>query len=890
MRIEQYLLMIDYALWEVILNGDSPLPTRSVDGVEKPYPPTIAEEKLARKNELKAIDLETLSMDDLYNNLKINKAKVMGSSSTTQNTQNIAFMSSNNTDSTNKAVNTAHGVSSASSKTNAFNLINVDSLRERLKVVDAMLTMRARRFLQITGRNLGVKGIKIIGFDKTKVECYNCHIRGHFSRECTTLKHQDNRLKMDQLILHLWLLLIQALQVFQTHTLSQQCDKSKTGLGYDSQGFDSQVLENKVNDKYNSVKGYHAVLPPYTGNFIPHKPDLVFADEHVVSESVTSLPGIAKVLTTYGIKTLNTTRQTSSRAAVSVNTARPINTAYPRSIVNGARPPSNVFNKAYSHVRRPFNKITTNKNSTLNQKVNTVKRDVTTVGSKVVVSNKKGNKANVVKTSACWIWRPKQKVLDHVSRHNGASMNFKRFDYVDVQGKSKSRLMVDMLPLEETPKEKKITGRDTGCVVLSLNFKQLDERQVLLRVLRKSNMYSVDLRNVAPLGGLTCLFAKATLDKSTLWHMRLGHISFKTMNKLVKGNLVRGLPSKIFENNHTCVACQKEKQHKASYFKLTDESHVLLIVPRKDNMYSVDLKNVVLQGGRKHALRFMRPFGCPVSILNTLDHLGKFDGKADEGFFVGYLTNSKDFRVFNTKTKIIDENLHITFLENKPNIAGTGPNWLFDIDTLSMFMNYQQDFARNQTMVMQNEVQDPAKEGDKNNQERDVRDQEKAPRKQFEQESKRLFGQGEAANTNRSNTLNTLSSPVNAVSSSFTTVDPGREITQRNKFESMFGQDKDANGNRMFTPVSTAGSIYVYLGTLIPVNAATIPNADLLIDPLMPDLEDTADLQNTRIFKGAYDDEVEGAEDNFNILELTTFFSHIPTTKIHKDHPKEQII
>nr|GEX25157.1 hypothetical protein [Tanacetum cinerariifolium] len=83
-------------------------------------------------------------------------------------------------------------------------------------------------------------------------------------------------------------------------------------------------------------------------------------------------------------------------------------------------------------------------------------------------------------------------------------------------------------------------------------------------------MYNVDLKNVVPLGYLTCLFAKATLDESNLWHRRLGHINFKTMNKLVKGNLVRGLPSKIFENSHTCVACQKRKQHRASWNQPND--------------------------------------------------------------------------------------------------------------------------------------------------------------------------------------------------------------------------------------------------------------------------------------------------------------------------------
>nr|GFC13802.1 ribonuclease H-like domain-containing protein [Tanacetum cinerariifolium] len=86
----------------------------------------------------------------------------------------------------------------------------------------------------------------------------------------------------------------------------------------------------------------------------------------------------------------------------------------------------------------------------------------------------------------------------------------------------------------------------------------------------------------------------------------------------------------------------------------------------------------------------------------------------------------------------------------------------------------------------------------------------------------------------------------------------GKERTQRNEFKSMFRQDKDANGNRIFTPVSAAGSTYVCRGGSILVNAATLLNADLPTDPLMPDLEDTADLQNTGIYSGVYDDEIEG--------------------------------
>ncbi|GJW04658.1 putative ribonuclease H-like domain-containing protein [Tanacetum coccineum] len=98
-----------------------------------------------------------------------------------------------------------------------------------------------------------------------------------------------------------------------------------------------------------------------------------------------------------------------------------------------------------------------------------------------------------------------------------------------------------------------------------LDFEDLpDENQVLLRIPRQNNMYNFNLENIVPSIGLACLISKATIDESNKWHRRLGHVNFKNLNKLVKGNLVRGLPSKIFQNDHTCVACQKGKKHKAS--------------------------------------------------------------------------------------------------------------------------------------------------------------------------------------------------------------------------------------------------------------------------------------------------------------------------------------
>ncbi|GJR06149.1 putative ribonuclease H-like domain-containing protein [Tanacetum coccineum] len=110
-------------------------------------------------------------------------------------------------------------------------------------------------------------------------------------------------------------------------------------------------------------------------------------------------------------------------------------------------------------------------------------------------------------------------------------------------------------------KQHKVLFTKTECLV---DFKMPGENQILLKIPRQHNMYSFDMKTPALTKDYAYLIAKATSNESKLWHRRLGHINFKNLNKLVKGNLVRGLPSKVFRNDHTCVACQKGKQHKAS--------------------------------------------------------------------------------------------------------------------------------------------------------------------------------------------------------------------------------------------------------------------------------------------------------------------------------------
>ncbi|GJR88353.1 ribonuclease H-like domain-containing protein [Tanacetum coccineum] len=140
-------------------------------------------------------EIETLSLDDLFNNLKAYESEVKGTSSSTTNSHNVAFLSSSSTNSATRAVNTAQGVNTASTQGAADSSTTIENLGKEmdLRWNIAMLTMRARRFLKNTGRKLDMANKERIGFDKSKVECFNCHKRGHFARECRAPRNQDSR-------------------------------------------------------------------------------------------------------------------------------------------------------------------------------------------------------------------------------------------------------------------------------------------------------------------------------------------------------------------------------------------------------------------------------------------------------------------------------------------------------------------------------------------------------------------------------------------------------------------------------------------------------------------------------------------------------------------------
>nr|GEZ90435.1 ribonuclease H-like domain-containing protein [Tanacetum cinerariifolium] len=420
---------------------------QSVDGIETPYPPTTVEEKFARKNELKARGtllialpnehqlkfksyktakslMEAIAkrfrgnkeskkvhktllkqkyenfnrtssegLDQIYDRLQklINQLKIHGET-ISQEDLNLMLL----------RINTAHDVSAANSKTNASNLPNVDSLsdvviysffasqsnspqlyNEDLKQIDlddleeidlkwqmVMLTMRAKRFLQKTGRNLGVKGTETIGFDKTKF------------------------------------------------------------------------------------------LAPYTKNFMPAKPDLVFADEHVFSESVTSQPGIEKS----EVKTSETKLKNVSVPIIE-DWGNPQQELQEKGVIDNGCSRHITVNMSYLFEYEAID------------------------GGYVAFGGD-----------------PKRGKITGKGKISIGKLDFEDVYFV-------KELKFNLFSVSQMYDKKNIVlFTDTECVVLSLNFKLLDKGQVLLRVPKKNNMYSVDLRNVAPSGGLTCLFAKATLD------------------------------------------------------------------------------------------------------------------------------------------------------------------------------------------------------------------------------------------------------------------------------------------------------------------------------------------------------------------------------------------
>ncbi|GJU29557.1 putative ribonuclease H-like domain-containing protein [Tanacetum coccineum] len=637
---------------------------------------------------------------------------------------------------------------------------------------------------------------------------------------------------------------------------------------------DTRPVWNNINRVNHSNFSGNSRYPHQRKSFIP---SAVLTREGLKSTAKPKLTRTVPSKSTANVFYQGTARPRVPHAVLSQSTGRPY---YPR--MDNIRPRTSSFS--------PSTRSSTTRTPHRPQRPKKIMKSIwvkkaSTVGSQTVLP-----KVVSVKGSAMikQTWRPKGNYLDSVNRDNG-SYTLKQFEYGNPEEDLKDYAIIDSgcsgsmtgdkdklsdfkefkggyVAFGNDSKGGRISGKgtiktscidfekvsyveelkfnllsvsqicdkkhnvlftDKECLILSPKFKFVDEDLVILRAPRKNDVYSLDLKNIIPSGGVTCLVAKATKDEAVLWHRRLGHVNFKNINKLVKGNLVRGLPSKTFKLDHSCLACRKGKQHRASCKKIEERTvreplellHMDLFGPvsvesvnrkkyclvvtddcskfswvfflaYKDETYDMlhdlivglenklrhkvrtircdhgtEFKNLLMNEfrakkgikreysirrtpqqngvaerknrtlieaartmladsllpiqfwaeavntacyvlnrvlvtkpqmktpyeilmGRSPNISFMRPFGCSLTILNTLDQLGKFDGKSEEGYLLGYSTSSKGFRVYNRVTRKVQDCLHVDFLENQENQKGKGPDWMFDLELLTPSMNY----------------------------------------------------------------------------------------------------------------------------------------------------------------------------------------------------------
>nr|GEX62138.1 putative ribonuclease H-like domain-containing protein [Tanacetum cinerariifolium] len=597
---------------DVILNGDSPVPTRIVKGVIQPVPPTTAEQKLARKNELKArcshsesldqihdrlqklvsqleihgvslsqedvnlkflrsllsewkthtfiwrnkADLEEQSLDDLFNSLEIYEAEVKHSSSTGTPTQNLAFVSSSNTDSSTESVSAAASVSAVCAKMPMSSLPNVDSLSNAM----AMLTMRARRFLQKT--------------------CQNLRANGPTSMVLICLKWS--------------VITATGKDIFQGNVESD-CESWPPSSLY---------------DRFQPSGGYHALSPTKSAQDLSptNRPTTPIIEDWVSDsedESETKAPQPASLKSNSSGKIRNrkacfvcksvdhlikdcdyhakkmaqpTPRNYAHRVLtqskpISITSVRSVSADVPKIKVTRPRLSHPIVTKSKSPIRRHIICRPSPKTNNSPPRVTTVQASV---GNPQYALKDKG----VIDSGCSRHMKENMSYLSDFEELNGGYVAFggnPKGGKISGKGKIKTckldfdnvyfvkELKFNIFNVSQMcDKKDSVLFTDIECLVLSPDFKLPDKSQVLLRVPRENNMYNVNLKNIVPSRDLTCLFAKATIDESNLWHRRPAHINFKTINKLVKGNLVRGLPIIFFENDNTCVACKKGKQHKAS--------------------------------------------------------------------------------------------------------------------------------------------------------------------------------------------------------------------------------------------------------------------------------------------------------------------------------------
>nr|GEU41573.1 hypothetical protein [Tanacetum cinerariifolium] len=816
MRIEQYFLMTDYSLWGVIINGDSLVPTVIVEGTIQPAAILTAEQKLARRNKLKARgtlhmalpdkhqlkfnshkDAKTLmkpieehSLDDLFNCLRIYEAEVKHSSSPGNLTQNIAFVSSSNTDSTTDSVSAAT-VQSTNPQLDNEDLKQIDV--NDLKEIDLRCPAKPTQDISYATRPMAPIIEDWVSNSEDKSEPNDPQSASSFVQTSEHVK------------------------------LS----------GHSAQPVEAFILETTPNSTSSKTNGSR--------------------------RKNRKACFVCRVLT--------------KSKPVCVTTAKIVSAVVTKIMATKPRHARSFHTKTNSIIRRHKTRSKFSKTNNSSPKV--------TVAHAKVVSATKGKKGKWGNPQ--YALKDKGVIDSGCSRYMAGNMSYLS-DFQELNG--------GYVAYGGNPKGGKISGKGK----IKIDFKLPDENQVLLRVPRENNMYNVNLKDIVPSGDLTCLFAKDETSSilNTFVTSLENQISLKV--KVIKSD--NGTEFKNSDLNQFCELKGIKREFSVPRTPqqngIVERNNRTIIEAARtmlaDSLLSIPfwaeavnttcyIQNRVLVTkhqnktpyellhGRTPSIGFMRPFGCPVTILNTLDSLGKFEGKVDEGFLVGYSVNSKAFRVFNSQTRIVQETLHVNFLENKPNVAGTGPTWLFDIDSLTRTMNYQPVTTGNQSNLSAGDATFDGKKHDAEKPESTV---------------------------NLSPSMSALSGEHDDMAKK---KDKGKSLVDYFIGNGDFNEDFKDYSEDSSNDVSAAGPI-------VPTAGQNYSNTTNPISAAGPSNSNTSPIHGNSSFQNAsqsfdmlesedivyFDHENVGTEADFNNLETSITVSPIPTTRIHIAHPISQII